>query len=147
MIAVDTQLLVYAFRKDAVFHSESIRALKKLAESGQPWAIPWPCVHEFLNIATHPKIYTPTAEVEDALRALLAWKKSPSLELLGETDDYFEILSDILQSTKVRGPTIHDARIAAICVAHGVKTLWTIDRDFSRFQMINANNPLIVSPE
>jgi len=79
MIAVDTQLLVYAFRSDSVFHKESLAAIKKLAESMKPWAIPWPCVHEFLYIATHPKIYKPVASIEDAFLALESWRKSSML--------------------------------------------------------------------
>lgn len=49
----------------------------------------------------------------------------------------------VAESSKVIGPMIHDARIAACCLTHGVRELWTIDRDFSRFPQIQTRNPLI----
>lgn len=42
----------------------------------------------------------------------------------------------------LKGPMIHDARIAAICLSHGVKKLWTCDRDFARFPSLRHENPL-----
>jgi predicted nucleic acid-binding protein len=44
---------------------------------------------------------------------------------------------------KIHGGVIHDARVAAICVEHGVTQLWTLDRDFSRFPAIRTDNPLM----
>jgi predicted nucleic acid-binding protein len=38
---------------------------------------------------------------------------------------------------------VHDARIAALCVQHGVRELYSADRDFSRFPQIAVRNPLI----
>ena len=55
MIAVDTQILVFAHREDSPFHPAALAALTELAEGAAPWALPWPVVHEFLAIATHPR--------------------------------------------------------------------------------------------
>ena len=59
LIAVDTNLLVYAHREDSPWHDAAYRSLVGLAEGRTPWAIPWPCLHEFLAIVTHPRIYSP----------------------------------------------------------------------------------------
>ena len=59
MIAVDTNLLVYAHREDSPWHDAAYGSIVELAEGRGPWAIPWPCLHEFLAIVTHPKIYAP----------------------------------------------------------------------------------------
>ena len=56
MIALDTNLLVYAHRRDSEWHAEATAAVRELAEGPAPWAIPWPCLHEFLAIVTHPRI-------------------------------------------------------------------------------------------
>jgi len=48
----------------------------------------------------------------------------------------------LLRSSSVRGPQVHDARIAAICLENGVRELWTADRDFSRFPELKTRNPL-----
>lgn len=143
MIAVDTNILVYAHRSDSPFHARAAQALQDLAESGKPWAIPWACVHEFLSIATHPRIYRPPSTMKQALDQLDAWLESPSLILLGELPGYQITLRTALESAQIVGPRVHDARIAAICVQHGVRTLWTADRDLSRFSGITLVNPTV----
>ena len=67
MIAVDTNILVYSHRSDSPFHQAADKALTDLAESGELWAIPWPCIHEFLAIVTHPRIYDPPTPLADAI--------------------------------------------------------------------------------
>jgi uncharacterized protein len=52
MIAVDTNLLVYAHREDSPWHEAAYKIIEQLSESRAPWAIPWPCLHEFLAIIT-----------------------------------------------------------------------------------------------
>jgi predicted nucleic acid-binding protein len=56
MIAVDTNILVYTHREDSAHHVRAHRALERLAAAGSPWAVPWPCLHEFLAVVTHPRI-------------------------------------------------------------------------------------------
>ena len=143
MIAVDTNILVYAHRADSEWHEPARRCVKQAAEGRPRWAIPWPCVHEFLAIVTHPRIYRPPTELELALDQVAAWLESPSLELLGETADYFAVLASLLRSGKISGPAVHDARVAALCVVHGVEELWSADRDFGRFAGLVVRNPLV----
>ena len=142
MIAVDTNILVYAHRGDAPLHEAAVRALRALAEGHAPWAIPWPCMHEFLAIITHPRIYDPPTPLDRALDQVTAWLDSPSLVLLGEGPEHWPTLRALLYEGQVTGPRVHDGRIAAICQAHGVRELWTADRDFGRFPSLACRNPL-----
>lgn len=142
MIAVDTNVLVYAHRRDAPFHEAAVRVLRELVEGGATWAIPWPCVHEFLAITTHPRIYEPPSTMAQALAQLEAWAGSPTLALLGEELDHLEVLAELMRNGNVRGPRVHDARVAAICISGGVRELWSVDRDFSRFPQLRVVNPL-----
>lgn len=143
MIGVDTNLLVYAHRRDSEWFEVASAAVRDLAEGGRPWAIPWPCIHKFLAIVTHPRIYRPPTPVPAAARQVELWMGSPSLRMIGELEDHWGVLAEILGAAKVQGGAIHDARIAAICVEHGVRELWTADRDFSRFPGIRVVNPLV----
>jgi len=70
------------------------------------------------------------------------WLESPFCRMLGEGEGYFQRLSELAEGGKVRGPMIHDARIAAVCLYNGVTALWTADRDFSRFKPLKTVNPL-----
>jgi hypothetical protein len=142
MIAVDTNLLVYSHREDSSWHDAAFARIAELAEGQAPWVIPWPCIHEFLAIVTHPRIYAPPTPLEKAVSQVDAWLESPGLLLLSESEDYWQQLRSFLQSGKVSGPQVHDARIAALCRHHGVTELWTADRDFGRFPGLKVRNPL-----
>jgi len=141
VIAVDTNVLVYAHRRDAEWHDRAAESLRSLAEGRTAWAIPWPCVHEFLAIVTHPRVYDAPSPLAAALDQVDAWMESPSLLLLGEGADHWTALRSLIETGRVTGPRVHDARIAALCLAHGVRSLWTVDRDFSRFPALEAVNP------
>lgn len=143
MIAVDTNLLVFAHRGDAVFHREALAALQPVVEGTSAWAIPWPCVHEFIGITTHPRIYRPASTLREALGFLGSLLDSPQLQLLSEGPGYFAKLSSLALAAKLSGPQINDARIATLCLHHGVKELWTADRDFSTFPQLKVRNPLV----
>ncbi len=145
MIALDTNILVYAHREDSPWHAAAYRALGALAEGTSPWAIPWPCLHEFLAVVTHPRIYDPPTPLALALDQIEAWLSSPSLIILSERDttSYWGDLRSILESGRIAGPQVHDARVAALCLHHGITRLWTADRDFSRFPTVKTANPLI----
>jgi toxin-antitoxin system PIN domain toxin len=143
VIAVDTNVLVYAHREDSPWHAAAKARVVELAEGPASWAIPWPCLHEFLAIVTHPRIYktpTPAAVALDAVDALL---EAPRLVLLAETEIYWTTLRRILGAGRVAGPVVHDARIAALCLCHGASVLWSADRDFSRFPELVVRNPLL----
>lgn len=143
MIGVDTNLLVYAHRADSQWHKPARDVIRSLAEGTAPWAIPWPAVHEFLAIVTHPRIYAPPTPVATAFAQLAAWLESPTLVLLSEGTGYWDTLAAVVQSSKVVGPQVHDARIAALCLHHRVKELWSADRDLSRFPALATRNPLV----
>jgi toxin-antitoxin system PIN domain toxin len=143
VIAVDTNILVYAHRRDSPWHDAAARSLTGLAEGRGPWAIPWPCLHEFVAIATHPRLYAPPTPLAAAIDQVDAWFESPTLVLLTETQDYWGTFRSTLEMGRIAGPRVHDARIAALCMAHGVRELWSADRDFSRFSGLTITNPLV----
>lgn len=143
MIGVDTNILVYAHRRDSQWHSQAAAAISSLAVSQSRWALPWPCVHEFFAIVTHPRVYSPPSSVEQALVQIDAWMESPSVEPIGEDLGYWGVLRQLLAAGKINGSRVHDARIAALCVQHGVRELWSADRDFGRFPELAVKNPLL----
>jgi toxin-antitoxin system PIN domain toxin len=134
VIAFDTNILVYAHRKDSSFHVRAAACVRSWAEGTAAWAIPWPCVHEFLAIVTNPRIFKTPTPLPGAVAQVEAWRQSPTLRLLAEDDGYW--------SSHVRGAKIHDARIAALVLCHGVSELFSADRDFSRMAPLVVRNPL-----
>jgi toxin-antitoxin system PIN domain toxin len=144
MIAVDTNVLVYAHRRESRHHGRAADVVRALAQRADRWAIPWPCAYEFFSVVTNPRIWKDTASTpEQGCRQLAAWAGSPSVSFLGETEDFLTVLETFARRPRVRGPIVHDARIAAICIAHGVRELLTADRDFSLFPELTTRNPLL----
>lgn len=143
MIAVDTNILVHAHRDDSQHHDHALAAIRSLAQDGDRWVVPWPCVHEFLAVVTHPRVFDPPTPTDRALQAVTDLFALAGMRPLGEATDHFTILRRLISEGGVAGPKVHDARIAAICLAGGVSRLWTADRDFSFFPSLRTHNPLV----
>lgn len=142
MIAVDTNVLVYAHRREAREHKLAHEAVRGLAEGRHAWAIPWPCIYEFFSVVTNVRIWKERASTpNEAWSQVEAWTGSPSLSLLSEPADFTTVLAQFARLPRVRGLVIHDARIAAICLAHGVEALLSRDRDFALFPMLTVRDP------
>ena len=141
MIALDTNVLVYARRGEVPEHDQASRVLRQFAEGTEPWALPWPCVYEFLRVVTHPCVSDPPTKPEVALEDLASLLRSPSVVLLGQGPDHFRYLFDATVAGRAFGNLVHDAHIAALCMEHGVDELWTRDRDFRRFEGLRTRDP------
>jgi len=143
MIALDTNILIALHRLDTPQNAPALAAFEAAGGDAAIWAIPWPCAHEFLGVATHPKIFSKPTPLEIALEAIERWRTRPTVRFLAEDDTYWTTLSALVRAGRITGPRIHDARIAALCLDHGVRELWTADRDFSRFPRLRTRNPLV----
>ena len=143
MIAVDTNILVYAHREECEFHEVAASCLVFLAEGMQPWGIPVSCLHEFLSVVTNPKVFVPASTTDQALTQVDAWLASPQASVLHSGQQHVAVLSDLSRNARLKGGQFHDARIAAICLENAVTVLWTADRDFGRFKALKTVNPLI----
>lgn len=143
MIAVDTNLLVYCHRAEAPKHQQAIQLLADLCGGEASWAIPWPCLSEYLAVVTNRAIWKDQASsAAQAFAQMAAWLGSPSHRLIAEIDETFDVFAQLAVGQDLRGGAIHDARIAAICISHDIDVLLTADRDFSRFAALRTSNPL-----
>jgi len=107
-----------------------------------PWAVAWPCAHEFLAVVTSTRVFPVPTPLPRALEQVVAWRESGAV-FLAEATGYWDRLAGLVLAGGVTGPKIHDARIAALCLDHGIDELWTSDRDFSRFPALKVRNPLV----
>lgn len=142
MIALDTNLLVYSHRTDNEFHARSKTLVESLAAGNEAWSVPWPCAHEFLAIVTNPRIFKTATPLATALAVIRDLHGSGAL-FLAEGDQYLDRFESLATAARVQGGAVHDARVAAICLFHGVRELWSADRDFSRFPNLPVRNPLV----
>jgi predicted nucleic acid-binding protein len=116
VIAVDTNVLVYAHRRECREHTLARDAVSHLAEGQARWAIPWPCIYEFISVVTNPRIWKDAASTPaQAWSQVEAWLGSPRLALLSETPEFETVLAGIAQLPRVREADGSDARV----VDHG----------------------------
>jgi hypothetical protein len=141
MQAIDTNILIHAEVESSRHHSAAIEILRHLAEGALPWAIPWPCLYEFLRAVTHPRVFHPPVPLNVALEDLKQILASPSLSLLTETPRHTSLLEQVLRQSGAIGNLVHDAHIAALCLEHGVSEIITGDRDLTRFEGLKVINP------
>jgi hypothetical protein len=133
VIAVDTNVLVYAHVQASERHEVARDALLRLAKGRAPWGIPSPCLAEFVRIVTHPRVLEDPYPVAEAIDALAAVLTAPTVTILRPGEQYWAFLSAAVREAAARGNLAFDAAIVAICREAGVAELWTEDRDFHRF--------------
>ena len=139
MIAVDTNVLIYAHRRETERHSKALAQLKSLAEGDAPWGLPVFCIAEFVRVVTHLRVFTPPSDLRVALDFVDRLLESPSIRLLLPGETYPGTFRGVCESAGVRGNLAFDAQIVASCIEHGVHELVTADRDFARFATITPH--------
>lgn len=133
MIAVDTNVLVYAHRKEFPQHGVAVVALADLAEGRALWALPVFVLGEFLRVVTNHRFLDPPSDVATAVSFLDGVLASPTVRVIGPGPRYWPLLRDFVVAAKAIGYLVFDAQIAAVCAEHGVDTIVSDDRDLRRF--------------
>lgn len=133
MIAVDTNILVYAHQEESSKHRAAHRRIVSLAEGARPWAIPVFCIGEFLRIVSHPRLFDPPYSAEEACEAIKRLLSSPSVTVISPGPDFPVLLDGAIREANAIGNLVFDAQIVALCRESGVRVLVTEDRDFDRF--------------
>ncbi len=140
--ALDVNVLLYASDQASPFQAKASRFLKRASEGREAFYVTWPTIMAYLRIATHPGVFRAPlspAEAAENVETLLAL---PHVRALGEREDFWEAWKEATEGLVVRGNLVPDAHVAAILLQHGVKVLYTKDRDFGRFPFVEVRNPL-----
>lgn len=143
MIALDTNVLIYAHHSQAPRHAATRALVSQLASSSVPWAIPWPCVYEFIKVVTHPRLFKTPTTLDDALAAIASLADAPAVVLLGDGPTHLNHLRRAAEDGQAIGSVIHDAHVVALCLEHGVTELLSCDRDFRRFRGLTIRDPFL----
>lgn len=138
MIAVDTNLLVHAYREESEHFRAALTRLTQLAEGDVPWGLPVFCLAEFIRVVTHPRIFSPTSPVDRALEFIERLLAAPSVRVLHPGPRYPKLFLETVRAGDARGNLAFDAQIAAVCLEHGARDLLTLDRDFARFPQLSV---------
>lgn len=141
MIALDTNLLVYAHRSGLPEHRRAQRAIEKACGSRKGWAIPVFCAAEFWAVVTHPSSSGRPSQAGEA-RAFLAELCAAGAKVLHPRDGFMERLAQLACDLNIQGPRIFDLQIALVSFEGGASEIWTHDRRFASLPGLPARDPL-----
>ncbi len=143
MLAVDTNVLLYAANADSEFHEPCLSRLEGWRRDPSPTFLTWNVCYEFLKNATHPKVFRGPWRVELAMGFIEALLASPGFTLLTATQRHAAVLAQTLaELPELRGGVLHDLHTAVLMREHGISRICTNDRDFQRFPFLTVVDPL-----
>lgn len=145
MLAVDTNILVYAADADSPFHDACRRWLQRQRERPDAWYTTWPILYEFLRVTTHPRVMRRPWNAAAAWRFVAGLLASPGLSVLAPTQRHADVAADLIaEYPHLAGNLFHDAHTATLMREHGVRLICTRDADFSRFGFLEVIDPVSV---
>jgi uncharacterized protein len=141
VILVDANLLIYAYTSSAAQHGPARTWLDTRLSGRQRVGLPWESLVAFMRVVTHPRLAAPPVATATAWRQVEQWLDARRAWIPLPTDRHAETLGTLLSLTRVAGPHVHDAQLAALALQHGL-VLCSTDRDFSRYPGLRWENPL-----
>lgn len=139
--AIDVNVLLYASDSHSPRYTAAIRFLREAAEGKELLCIPYPVALGYLRIATHPRIFRDPLSPDEALQNLQSLAAFAQVRFLSEREGFLEDYRGATESMTARGNFVSDAHIATILRQHGVRRLYTNDRDFRRFEFLEVRDP------
>jgi len=143
MRAVDTNLLAYAVNRHVPEHARAAAVLEELANGDRPWALPWPVVHDFLALVTHPHAVARALRPADAWTFVEELERSPSLRFLGPTPRHAAVVAEVIELTRGEGAALPPGfEVAVLLREHGVRELLSSDRVMRRYRFLDVRDPV-----
>ncbi len=138
MIALDTNVLVYAHRSELERHADASTVLRSLTEGSQPFAVPVFVLVEFMRVVTHPRYFSPPSSARQATAFLDAVLGSPACRMLVPGPGFWHRFRDLMSEHRLRGNDVYDVQIGALCQEHRVRRVVTEDRAFGRLTRLST---------
>ena len=139
--SLDVNVLLYASDRSSDRHLRARRFVEACAAGPEILCLTWPTLMSYLRIATHPRIFTAPLSPDEALGNVSALIKLPHVRAVSELDGFIDAYKHVTDETFVRGNLVPDAHVAAILFQHGVRTLYSNDRDFRKFSLLELRDP------
>jgi hypothetical protein len=142
VIAIDTNLLVYAQRRNVSQHLAARKAIERASADQRGWGIPLPCIAEFWCVVTHPASTggpSPANEARGFLDALVV-KGGASIWIPGA--GFWQRLTQLASDMKIGGARVFDLQIALTAIENGATELWSHDHGFAGLPGLRVVDPL-----
>jgi len=141
LIAVDTNLLIYAHRAALPEHRPARRALEDASQDPHGWGIPLPCISEFWSVVTHPAAAGGPSTPQQARAFLAGLVQHGGAAVWAPRDGFWERLTQLSADLRIQGPRIFDLQIALTAFDNGASEMWTHDRHFTTLPGLRRHHP------
>jgi uncharacterized protein len=139
--SLDVNVLLYASDASSPVNRAAHRFLEGAAAGGDLLCLGWPTMMSYLRMATHPRIFASPLSPSEALGNVEALAALPHVRLLAEEPGFLDVYREVTSAFPVRGNLVPDAHLAALLKQHGVRTLFTRDTDFRKFDFLDLRDP------
>lgn len=140
--SIDANILLYASDAASPRHEMARAFLEECARGPETLYLAWPTVLAYLRIATHSRVFSNPLSPRVAEQNIDALLALPHVRTIAEEEGFWAAYREVTAGKAVRGKLVPDAHLATLLREHGVKTLYTSDVDFRRFDFLDVKDPL-----
>ena len=141
MIAIDTNLLVYAHRSASPAHGAARRLLERAALQRGGWGFTHSTVSEFWRTVTDRSIPGGATSAEAASRFITSLVDRAGAEVWQPGPRFALRLMQLATEKRVVGLRVYDLQIALTAWDNGATELWTSDRNFASVPGLRVRDP------
>ena len=139
--ALDVNILLYASDTNSPFFNQAKAFIRDCSTKRDLFCLGWPTVMGYLRISTHAAVFEHPLSPEEAMANMESLLNLPHARILSEEEGFWEIYREVTAEVPTRGNLVPDSHLAALLRQHGVKTLFTHDRDFLKFPFLDVRDP------
>lgn len=139
---IDVNILLYASDQTSPLHDKATGFVEHCIEGREVFCLAWTTLMSYVRMATHPSIFRRPLTHDEATRNIEALIATPHCRVISEEDGFWDVYREVTRDVPTRGNLVPDAHLAALLRQHGVKTLYTHDKDFRKFAFLQARDPL-----
>lgn len=139
--SIDANVLLYASDSTNSLHEKARAFLASCANGSELVYLTWPVIMAYLRISTHGSIFDNPLSPAEAMGNIQGFLDLPQVRALGEGSGFWKVYQEAAKEVVVRGNLVPDTHIAALLLQHGIKTIWTRDRDFLKFSFLSVRDP------
>lgn len=139
--SLDANVLLYASDRSSERHEAARKFLESCAAGPELLYLAWPVLMSYLRVATHSRIFVVPLTPEEAVGNVTALLAMPHIRAVSELDGFADAYQHVTSELVVRGNLVPDAHLAAILFQHGIRTLYSSDRDFRKFTTLDVRDP------
>jgi len=132
MIALDTNILVYAHRAGSLQHKSAIDLIERALENPSGWGISSSCLSEFWGVVTHSSCSGGASTPREARMFIDQLVDDGGGQVWHPGAGFGMRLLQKAEEMRVSGPRIFDLQIALMAYENGARQLWSYDANFIR---------------